>query len=158
MMSVKTELINKTFKLIEINIPELKVLKNVEISKRYNSRVQQRLNKKKGYNSSSGFQKEPDKNYSYKKKGLGFIPPETVKMRKILKQKQILCQVKAQKRNRRNRSVDSQIKSFLLKGRKMELKYFIKERLEPVTSAMKLVTLHGTVRKMPKKNREFLRK
>ncbi|KAJ0752910.1 putative transcription factor interactor and regulator CCHC(Zn) family [Helianthus annuus] len=78
-MSIKTELINKTFKLIEINIPELKVLKNFEKSKKYTSRVQQRLNKKKGYNSGSGFQKKPNQNGSYKKKGLGFIPPENYK-------------------------------------------------------------------------------
>ncbi|KAJ0475623.1 hypothetical protein HanHA300_Chr13g0467631 [Helianthus annuus] len=53
-----------------------------------------------------------------------------------------------QKRNRRNHSGDSQIKSFLLKRRGMELKFFIQRRLEPVTNAMKLITLHGTVRKM----------
>ncbi|MFS7978700.1 hypothetical protein Hanom_Chr10g00918531 [Helianthus anomalus] len=73
--SVKTELINKTFKLIEINIPELKVLKDLEKPKKYTSRVQQRLNKKKGYNSGSGFQKKPNHNGTYKKKGLGFVPP-----------------------------------------------------------------------------------
>ncbi|KAJ0767526.1 hypothetical protein HanLR1_Chr03g0090401 [Helianthus annuus] len=39
-MSIKTELINKTFKLIEINIPELKVLKSFEKPKKYTSRVQ----------------------------------------------------------------------------------------------------------------------
>ncbi|KAM0024127.1 hypothetical protein Hdeb2414_s0022g00612071 [Helianthus debilis subsp. tardiflorus] len=46
-MSIKTELINKTFKLIEINIPELKILKCFEKPKKYTSRVQQRLNKKR---------------------------------------------------------------------------------------------------------------
>ncbi|KAJ0809609.1 putative transcription factor interactor and regulator CCHC(Zn) family [Helianthus annuus] len=73
-MSIKTELINKTFKLIEVNIPELKVLKNFDKPKKYTSRVQQRLNKKKGYNSGPGFPKKPNQNRSYKKKGLGFVP------------------------------------------------------------------------------------
>ncbi|KAJ0782260.1 putative transcription factor interactor and regulator CCHC(Zn) family [Helianthus annuus] len=156
-MSIKTELISKTYKLIEINIPELKVLKNFEKSKKYTSRVQQRLNKKKGYNSGSGSQRKPNQNRSYKKKGLASFHQKIIKMIKFLKQKQNLCQVEAHMRNRRNHSGDSQIKSFLLKGKRMELKCFIKERLEPVTSAMKLVTLHGIVRKMSKQNREFLR-
>ncbi|KAJ0832759.1 putative transcription factor interactor and regulator CCHC(Zn) family [Helianthus annuus] len=78
-MSIKTELINKTFKLVEVNIPELKVLKSFEKSKKYTSRVQQRLNKKKGYNSGPGFPKKPSQNCSYKKKVLGFIPPKNDK-------------------------------------------------------------------------------
>ncbi|KAJ0820188.1 hypothetical protein HanPSC8_Chr16g0704911 [Helianthus annuus] len=86
-MSIKTELINRTFKLIEINIPELKVLKNFEKPKKYTSRVQQRLNKKKGYNSGPGFQKKPNQNLSYKKKGLGFIPSENSKTEKNSKTK-----------------------------------------------------------------------
>ncbi|KAJ0932319.1 putative transcription factor interactor and regulator CCHC(Zn) family [Helianthus annuus] len=86
-MSIKTELINKTFKLIEINIPELKVLKSFEKPKKYTSRVQQRLNKKKGYNSGSGFQKKPNQNRSYKKKGLGFVPSENHKNDKNSKTK-----------------------------------------------------------------------
>ncbi|KAJ0550437.1 hypothetical protein HanHA300_Chr07g0245381 [Helianthus annuus] len=63
----------------------------------------------------------------------------------------------ARKMNRRNHSGDSQTKSFLLSERRMELKCFIKERLVPVTDAMKLVTLHGIVRQMQKQNREFLK-
>ncbi|KAJ0556174.1 putative transcription factor interactor and regulator CCHC(Zn) family [Helianthus annuus] len=86
-MSIKTELINKTFKLIEVNIPELKVLKSFEKSKKYTSRVQQRLNKKKGYNTGPGFSKKPNQNRSYKKKGLGFVPPENDKNMKNSKTK-----------------------------------------------------------------------
>ncbi|KAM0041222.1 putative transcription factor interactor and regulator CCHC(Zn) family [Helianthus debilis subsp. tardiflorus] len=86
-MSIKTELINKTFKLIEINIPELKVLKRFEKPKKYTSRVQQRLNKKNGYNSGPGFQKKPNQNRSYKKKGLGYVPPENNKNEKNSKTK-----------------------------------------------------------------------
>ncbi|KAF5768295.1 putative transcription factor interactor and regulator CCHC(Zn) family [Helianthus annuus] len=78
-MSIKTELINKTFKLIEVNIPELNVLKSFDKPKKYTSRVQQRLNKKKSYNSGSGFSKKLNQNCSYKKKGLGFVPPENHK-------------------------------------------------------------------------------
>ncbi|MFS7952667.1 hypothetical protein Hanom_Chr07g00609611 [Helianthus anomalus] len=70
--SVKTEMINKTFKLIEINITELKVLKDLEKSKKYTSRVQQRLNKKNGYNSGSGFQKKSNHNGNYKKERFRF--------------------------------------------------------------------------------------
>ncbi|KAJ0822245.1 putative transcription factor interactor and regulator CCHC(Zn) family [Helianthus annuus] len=86
-MSIKTELINKIFKLIEINIPELKVLKSFEKPKKYTSRVQQRLNKKKGNNSGPDFQKKPNQNRSYKKKGLGFVPPENDKNMKNSKTK-----------------------------------------------------------------------
>ncbi|KAJ0702778.1 putative transcription factor interactor and regulator CCHC(Zn) family [Helianthus annuus] len=84
-MSIKTELINKTFKLIEVNIPELKVLKNFDKPKKYTSRVQQRLNKKKGYNSGPGFPKKPNQNCSNKKKGLGFVPSESYKNEKNFK-------------------------------------------------------------------------
>ncbi|KAJ0827499.1 putative transcription factor interactor and regulator CCHC(Zn) family [Helianthus annuus] len=87
-LSVKTDLIKKTFKLIEVNIPDLKVLKNLsDKPKKYTSRVQQRLNKKKGYNSGPGFPKKPNQNRSYKKKGLGFIPPENDKNMKNSKTK-----------------------------------------------------------------------
>ncbi|KAJ0800365.1 hypothetical protein HanPI659440_Chr03g0102121 [Helianthus annuus] len=76
---VKTELIKKVFKLTEINISEIKNENLIVKPKPYTSRVQQRLNKKKGYNSGSGFQKKSNQNRSYKKKGLGFIPPENQK-------------------------------------------------------------------------------
>ncbi|MFS7998244.1 putative transcription factor interactor and regulator CCHC(Zn) family [Helianthus anomalus] len=49
LMRIKTELINKTFKLVEV------------------------------YNSGPGFSKKPNQNRSYKKKGLGFVPPENDK-------------------------------------------------------------------------------
>ncbi|KAM0008767.1 putative transcription factor interactor and regulator CCHC(Zn) family [Helianthus debilis subsp. tardiflorus] len=45
---VKTEMIKKVFKLTEINISEIKDLHLNEKPKKYTSRVQQRLNKKKG--------------------------------------------------------------------------------------------------------------
>ncbi|KAJ0800314.1 hypothetical protein HanPI659440_Chr03g0101541 [Helianthus annuus] len=65
--------------------------------------------------------------------------------------------VEVQKMSKRNRSGNNQTRSFLLRRKEMELECFIQERLEPVTNAMKLVTLHGIVRKMLRKNREFLR-
>ncbi|KAF5810331.1 putative transcription factor interactor and regulator CCHC(Zn) family [Helianthus annuus] len=86
-MNIKTEVINKIFKLVEVNIPELKVLNNFEKPIKYTSRIQQRLNKKKGYNSGSDFPKKPNQNRSYKKKGLGFIPPENDKNMKNSKMK-----------------------------------------------------------------------
>ncbi|KAJ0813695.1 hypothetical protein HanPSC8_Chr17g0776501 [Helianthus annuus] len=85
--SVRFELIKKVFKMTEINISEIKDLNLTEKPKKYTSRVQQRLNKKKGYNSGSGFQKKPNQNRSYKKKGLGFIPPENHKNDKNSKTK-----------------------------------------------------------------------
>ncbi|KAJ0460414.1 hypothetical protein HanHA89_Chr16g0660551 [Helianthus annuus] len=60
--------------------------------------------------------------------------------------------------NRKNRSGDNQTRSFLLRRKGMELECFIQEKIEPVSNAMKLVTLHGIVRKMQRQNREFLRK
>ncbi|KAJ0547101.1 putative transcription factor interactor and regulator CCHC(Zn) family [Helianthus annuus] len=77
--SVRFDMIKKVFKMTEINISEIKDLNLTEKPKKYTSRVQQRLNKKKGYNSGSGLQKKPNQNHSYKKKGLGFVPPENHK-------------------------------------------------------------------------------
>ncbi|KAJ0871134.1 putative transcription factor interactor and regulator CCHC(Zn) family [Helianthus annuus] len=85
--SVRFDLIKKVFKMTEINISEIKDLNLTGKPKKYTSRVQQRLNKKKGYNSGSGFQKKPNQNRSYKKKGLGFIPPENHKNEKNSKTK-----------------------------------------------------------------------
>ncbi|KAF5759534.1 putative transcription factor interactor and regulator CCHC(Zn) family [Helianthus annuus] len=78
-------MIKKVFKMTEINISEIKDLNLTRKPKKYTSRVQQRLNKKKGYNSGFGFQKKPNHNGSYKKKGLGFVPPENSKNDKISK-------------------------------------------------------------------------
>ncbi|KAJ0820771.1 putative transcription factor interactor and regulator CCHC(Zn) family [Helianthus annuus] len=113
--SIRVEMIKKVFKMTEINISEIKDLNLTGKPKKYTSRVQQRLNKKKGYNSGFGFQKKPNHNGSYKKKGLGFVPPENSKNDKILKQIQNLFQVEVQKKNRRNRSGGNQTKSFLLR-------------------------------------------
>ncbi|KAJ0442729.1 putative transcription factor interactor and regulator CCHC(Zn) family [Helianthus annuus] len=85
--SVRFDMIKKVFKMTEINISEIKDLNLNGKPKKYTSRVQQRLNKKKGYNSGSGFQKKPNHNRSYKKQGLGFIPPENYKNEKNSKTK-----------------------------------------------------------------------
>ncbi|KAJ0795025.1 hypothetical protein HanPI659440_Chr04g0145631 [Helianthus annuus] len=82
---VKTELINKVFKLTEINISEIKDLCLYEKPKKYTSRAQQRLNKKKGYSSGSGFQKKSNHNGNFKKKGLGFTPTEKQKNEKYVR-------------------------------------------------------------------------
>ncbi|KAJ0843129.1 putative transcription factor interactor and regulator CCHC(Zn) family [Helianthus annuus] len=87
--SVKTEMIKKVFKLTEINISEIKDVNLTEKPKKYTSRVQQRLNKKKGYSPGSGYQKKPNHNSNFKKKGLGFIPPENYKNEKTYKPKTI---------------------------------------------------------------------
>ncbi|KAJ0785715.1 putative transcription factor interactor and regulator CCHC(Zn) family [Helianthus annuus] len=81
---VKTELINKVFKLTEINISEIKDLCFNEKPNPYTSRVQQRLNKKKGYSFGSGFQKKSNHNGNFKKKGLGFTPTEKQKNEKYV--------------------------------------------------------------------------
>ncbi|KAJ0560969.1 hypothetical protein HanHA300_Chr06g0217451 [Helianthus annuus] len=85
--SVRFDMIKKVFKMTEINISEIKDFNLTEKPKKYTSRVQQRLNKKKGYNSGSGFQKKPNHNRSYKKKGLGFVPPKNYKNEKNSKTK-----------------------------------------------------------------------
>ncbi|MFS8020095.1 putative transcription factor interactor and regulator CCHC(Zn) family [Helianthus anomalus] len=80
-------MINKVFKLTEINISEIKDLKLNDKLQKYTSRVQQRLNTKKGYNSGSGFQKKPNHNGNFKKKGLGFTPTENDKYVRDFKSK-----------------------------------------------------------------------
>ncbi|KAJ0785404.1 putative transcription factor interactor and regulator CCHC(Zn) family [Helianthus annuus] len=156
-MSIKTELINKTFKLTEINISELKGLKSFEKPKIYTSRVQQRLNKKKGNNSGSGFQKKPNQNRSYKKKGLGFIPPENDKNMKNSKKKTEFVSGGSSDEEQKKPFWRQSNQEFLAEKRKMEMRFVIKERLVPVTDAMKSVTLHGTVHGMLKQNRECLK-
>ncbi|KAJ0576080.1 putative transcription factor interactor and regulator CCHC(Zn) family [Helianthus annuus] len=71
--SVQIEKIKKVFKLTEINISEIKDINLNEKPKKYTSRVQQRLNKENRYSSVSGFQKKPNHNGNFKKKGLGFV-------------------------------------------------------------------------------------
>ncbi|KAJ0927700.1 putative transcription factor interactor and regulator CCHC(Zn) family [Helianthus annuus] len=86
---VKTEMINKVFKLTEINISEIKDENLSKKPKKYTSRVLQRENKKKGYSSGSGYRKKPNHNGNFEKKGLGFIPPENYKNEKTYKPKTV---------------------------------------------------------------------
>ncbi|KAM0070479.1 putative transcription factor interactor and regulator CCHC(Zn) family [Helianthus debilis subsp. tardiflorus] len=79
------EMIKKVFKMTEINISVIKDLNLTEKPKKYISRVQQRINKKMGYNYGLEFRKKPNHNGNFKKKGLGFIPPENYKNEKISK-------------------------------------------------------------------------
>ncbi|KAM0070564.1 putative transcription factor interactor and regulator CCHC(Zn) family [Helianthus debilis subsp. tardiflorus] len=65
--------------------------------------------------------------------------------------------VEALRKNRRNRSGNNRTRSFLLRRRKKALEFFIQKRLEPVSNAMKLVTLHGIVQQMLRQNRKFLK-
>ncbi|KAJ0435718.1 putative transcription factor interactor and regulator CCHC(Zn) family [Helianthus annuus] len=85
--SVKTEMIKQVFKLTEINISEIKDVNLTEKPKKYTSRVQQRLNKKKGYGYGSGYRKKPNHNGNLKKKGLGFNFSENYKNQKTYKPK-----------------------------------------------------------------------
>ncbi|KAM0062166.1 putative transcription factor interactor and regulator CCHC(Zn) family [Helianthus debilis subsp. tardiflorus] len=85
--SVCFDMVKKVFKMTEINISEIKDLNLTGKPKKYTSRVQQRLNKKKGYSSGSGFQKKPNHNGKLKKKGLGYVPPENYKHEKNSKTK-----------------------------------------------------------------------
>ncbi|KAJ0514708.1 putative transcription factor interactor and regulator CCHC(Zn) family [Helianthus annuus] len=82
---VKTEMIKKVFKLTEINISEIKDVNLTDKPKKYTSRVQQRENKKKVYSSGFGYRKKPNHNNNFKKKGLGFIPPENHKNEKYVR-------------------------------------------------------------------------
>ncbi|KAJ0942215.1 putative transcription factor interactor and regulator CCHC(Zn) family [Helianthus annuus] len=85
--SVKTEMIKQVFKLTEINISEIKDLNLTDKPKKYTSRVQQRLNKKKGYGYGSDYRKKSNHNGNLKKKGLGFNSSENHKNQKTYKPK-----------------------------------------------------------------------
>ncbi|KAJ0600493.1 hypothetical protein HanIR_Chr03g0117201 [Helianthus annuus] len=85
--SVRIEMIQKVFKITEINISEIKDFNLNGKSKQYTSRDQQRINKKMGYNCGYSFKKKPNHNRNHKKKGLGFIPPKNYKNEKIYKSK-----------------------------------------------------------------------
>ncbi|KAJ0524650.1 hypothetical protein HanHA300_Chr09g0302981 [Helianthus annuus] len=62
----------------------------------------------------------------------------------------------ARKRKQKAHSGNNLTKSFLPKRERMEL--MCRKKPEPVSDAMKPVTLHGTVQKRQKQNREFLKK
>ncbi|KAJ0658773.1 putative transcription factor interactor and regulator CCHC(Zn) family [Helianthus annuus] len=85
--SVNSEMIKKVFKLIEINISEIKDLNLSAKPKPYTSRIQQRVNKKMGYGCGYNFQKKPNHNGNLKKKGLGFSSSENYKNQKTYKPK-----------------------------------------------------------------------
>ncbi|KAJ0805365.1 putative transcription factor interactor and regulator CCHC(Zn) family [Helianthus annuus] len=85
--SVRLEMIQKVFKITEINISEIKDLNFNGKPKQYTSRDQQRINKKMGYNCGYSFQKKPNHNRNYKKKGLGFVPQKNYKNEKVYKPK-----------------------------------------------------------------------
>ncbi|KAJ0537966.1 putative transcription factor interactor and regulator CCHC(Zn) family [Helianthus annuus] len=84
---VKPEIIKNVFKLTEINISEIKDENLYEKPRPYTSRIKQKINKKMGYNCGYGFQKKANHNSNFKKKGLGFIPPENYKNQKTYKSK-----------------------------------------------------------------------
>ncbi|KAJ0498220.1 putative transcription factor interactor and regulator CCHC(Zn) family [Helianthus annuus] len=78
---VKTELINKVFKLTEINISEIKGLCFNDKSKKYTSRVQQRLNKKKNYSSGTSTDEE-EKNSFWREKNSEFWKKKQAALKK----------------------------------------------------------------------------
>ncbi|KAJ0800145.1 putative transcription factor interactor and regulator CCHC(Zn) family [Helianthus annuus] len=85
--SVRFKMIQKVFKITEINISEIKDLNFIGKPKQYTSRDQQRINKKMGYNCGYSFQKKPNHNRNFKKKCLGFVPPKNYKNEKLYKPK-----------------------------------------------------------------------
>ncbi|KAL9994360.1 putative transcription factor interactor and regulator CCHC(Zn) family [Helianthus debilis subsp. tardiflorus] len=87
--SVKFEMINKLFKITEINISEIKDLNLSEKPKQYTSREQKRINKKMGYNCGYSFQKKPNQNRNFQRKGLGFNQPKNYKNEKVYKPKTV---------------------------------------------------------------------
>ncbi|KAF5803699.1 putative transcription factor interactor and regulator CCHC(Zn) family [Helianthus annuus] len=87
--SVRIEMINKVFKITEINISEIKDLNLSGKPKQYTSRDQQRINKKMGYNCGYNFQKKSNHNCSFKKKGLEYIQPKNYKNEKVYKPKTV---------------------------------------------------------------------
>ncbi|KAF5822208.1 putative transcription factor interactor and regulator CCHC(Zn) family [Helianthus annuus] len=118
--SVQMEKIQKVFKLTEINISEIKDVNLTEKPKKYTSRVQQRLNKKKGYSSGSGFQKKPNHNSNFKKKGLGFIPPENHKNEKISKTKTVFVSGSSSEEEEKNSFWKQSNKEFFVEKQKYE--------------------------------------
>ncbi|KAM0066766.1 putative transcription factor interactor and regulator CCHC(Zn) family [Helianthus debilis subsp. tardiflorus] len=87
--SVRIEMINKVFKITEINISEIKDLNLSRNHKQYTSREQQKINKKMGYNCGYNFQKKSNHNRNFKKKGLGFNQPKNYKNEKVYKPKTV---------------------------------------------------------------------
>ncbi|KAJ0467046.1 hypothetical protein HanIR_Chr14g0678891 [Helianthus annuus] len=82
-------MIQKVFKITEINISKIKDLNLIGKLKQYTSRDQQRINKKMGYNCGYSFQKKQNHNRNFKKKGLGFNQPKNYKNEKIYKPKTV---------------------------------------------------------------------
>ena len=93
--SVKIEMIQKVFKITEINIYEIKDINLIGKPKQYTSRDQQRINKKMGYNCGYSFQKKQNHNGNCKKKGLGFNQPKNYKNKKVYKPKTVFVSGKS---------------------------------------------------------------
>ncbi|KAJ0556655.1 putative transcription factor interactor and regulator CCHC(Zn) family [Helianthus annuus] len=82
-------MIKKVFKITEINISEIKDINLSGKPKQYTSRVQQKINKKMGYNCGYVFQKKPNRSGNLKKKGLGYNQPKNYKNEKVYKPKTV---------------------------------------------------------------------
>ncbi|MFS7910217.1 putative transcription factor interactor and regulator CCHC(Zn) family [Helianthus anomalus] len=146
---VITEMIKKVFKLTEINISEIKDVNLFGKPKQYTSRDQQRLNKKKGYSSGLEFRKISNHNGNFKKKGLGFIPPKIIKMKKFINQKLCLFQEHHLKKKKEQVFRKQTNKEFLAKKQE-EMKKDVAQKKKETRTCFQCKTLGHIVRNCPK--------
>ncbi|MFS7988102.1 putative transcription factor interactor and regulator CCHC(Zn) family [Helianthus anomalus] len=131
--SVKIEMIKKVFKITEINISEIKDLNLSGKPKQYTSRDQQRINKKMGYNYGYSFQKKPNHNGNFKKKGLGFNQSKNYKNEKVYKPKTVFVSGKTLEAEKEQAFRNQTNKEFLAKKRDEKKKSYVQKKIETRT-------------------------
>ncbi|KAM0008884.1 putative transcription factor interactor and regulator CCHC(Zn) family [Helianthus debilis subsp. tardiflorus] len=128
--SVRIEMIQKVFKITEINISEIKDFNLNGKPKQYTSRDQQRINKKMGYNCGYRFQKKPNHDRNYKKKGLGLIPPKNYKNEKFYKQKNVFVSGKTSEAEKEKLFRNQTNQEFLAKKQEESKKTEVLKKVE----------------------------
>ncbi|KAF5759650.1 putative transcription factor interactor and regulator CCHC(Zn) family [Helianthus annuus] len=131
--SVKLEMINKVFKITEINISEIKDLNLSGKPKQYTSREKQKNNKKMGYNCGYCFQKKPNHNRNFKKKGLGFNQLKNYKNEKVYKPKTMFVSGKTSEAEKEQAFRKQTNQEFLAKKQEELKKNVVQKKIEKRT-------------------------
>ncbi|KAJ0927084.1 putative transcription factor interactor and regulator CCHC(Zn) family [Helianthus annuus] len=147
--SVKLEMINKVFKITEINISEIKDLNFSGKPKQYTSRDQQRLNKKMSYNCGYNFQKKSTHNRNFKKKGLGFNQPKNYKNEKVYKPKTVFVSGKTTEDEKDQAFRKQTNQEFLAKKQEDMKKKVVQKKMETRT-CFQCKTVGHVARNCPK--------
>ncbi|MFS7927079.1 putative transcription factor interactor and regulator CCHC(Zn) family [Helianthus anomalus] len=86
-----------------------------------------------GYNCGYSFQKKPNHNRNFKKKGLGFVPPKNYKNEKVYKPKTVFVSGNTSEAEKEQAFRNQTNKEFLAKKQDEKKKSFVQEKIETRT-------------------------